>query len=58
VAGGSEFELPVPLSKLSDDSIKVEFTAARRIAPYLGSWPERQLDRQSLVEHRARLAIR
>jgi hypothetical protein len=29
---GSEFELPVPVSKLSEDSIKLEFAAARRIA--------------------------
>jgi imidazolonepropionase-like amidohydrolase len=28
---GSEFELPVPVSKLSDDSIMLEFAAARRI---------------------------
>jgi hypothetical protein len=28
----SEFELPVPVSKLSDDSIMLEFAAARRIA--------------------------
>jgi hypothetical protein len=32
VAEGSEFELPVPVSKLSDDSIMLEFAAARRIA--------------------------
>jgi hypothetical protein len=29
---GSEFELPVPVSKLSDDSIVLEFATARRIA--------------------------
>ena len=29
---GSEFELPVPVSKLSDDSILLEFSTARRIA--------------------------
>jgi hypothetical protein len=28
----SEFELPVPVSKLSDDSILLEFSTARRIA--------------------------
>jgi hypothetical protein len=27
-----KFELPVPVSKLSDDSIMLEFAAARRIA--------------------------
>jgi hypothetical protein len=28
----SEFELPVPVSKLSDDGIKLEFVAGKRIA--------------------------
>jgi hypothetical protein len=37
LAEGSEFELPVPVSKPSDDSIKLEFAAARRIA--LVAWP-------------------
>jgi len=32
VAEQSEFELPVPVSKLSDDSIMLEFATARRIA--------------------------
>jgi hypothetical protein len=32
VAEGSEFELPVPVSKLSNDSIMLEFATARRIA--------------------------
>ena len=32
MAEGSEFELPVPVSKLSDDSIMLEFATARRIA--------------------------
>jgi hypothetical protein len=32
MAEGSEFELPVPVSKLSDDSILLEFSTARRIA--------------------------
>jgi hypothetical protein len=29
---GGEFELAVPISKLSDDSIMLEFATARRIA--------------------------
>jgi hypothetical protein len=32
MAEGSEFELPVPVSKPSNDGIKLEFAAARRIA--------------------------
>jgi hypothetical protein len=32
LAEGSEFELPLPVSKLSDDSIMLEFATARRIA--------------------------
>jgi hypothetical protein len=32
LAEGSEFELPVPVCKLSDDSILLEFSTARRIA--------------------------
>ena len=32
LAEGSEFEPPVPVSELSDDSIMLEFATARRIA--------------------------
>jgi hypothetical protein len=32
VAGESEFELPIPVSKLSDDSIVLELETGRRIA--------------------------
>ena len=32
MAEHSEFELPVPVSKMSDDSIMLEFATARRIA--------------------------
>ena len=32
MAEGSEFELPVPVVKLSDDGIMLEFATARRIA--------------------------
>jgi hypothetical protein len=32
LAEGSEFELPVPVSKLSDDSIMLEVATARRVA--------------------------
>jgi hypothetical protein len=39
---GSEFELTVPVSKPSDNSIRLEFAAARRIAlvarPRIGPW--------------------
>jgi hypothetical protein len=32
LAERSEFELPVPVSKLSDDSIMLEFATVRRVA--------------------------
>ena len=32
MAEGSEFELPVPVSKLSDDGFMLEFATGRRIA--------------------------
>jgi hypothetical protein len=42
LAEGSEFELTVPVSKPSDNSIRLEFAAARRIAlvarPRIGPW--------------------
>ena len=44
---GSEFELPVPVSKLSDDNIMLEFATARRIAliarrPQCRAWRARR----------------